>query len=156
DKSTGSLLTFYVGQLEKNYTNIARAVDVRDHFLSRDTDERRASYLGAAGDGYVTRPNRMSPGQAAAYERGLADAMAQAGTRRLSPYTVEAYRQCADEVRNSGAAPIFLVTPSTTQINIATESVGVPGIVMAFNNPRDYPSLFRITVRRDGQHLTKS
>jgi len=156
DKSTGSLLTFYVGQLEKNYTNIARATDVRDHFLSRDTKERRASYLGAAGDGYVTRPNRMSPGQAAAYERGLAAAMAQAGTRRLSPYTVEAYRQCAQEVRNIGVAPIFLITPSMTQINIATESVGVPGIVMAFNNPRAYPSLFRTIVRRDGQHLTKS
>jgi len=98
----------------------------------------------------------MSAGQAAAYERGLADAMAQAGTRRLSPYTVEAYRQCAQEVRNIGVAPIFLITPSMTQINIATESVGVPGVVMAFNNPRDYPSLYRSSVRRDGQHLTKS
>ncbi len=156
EKNTRSLLTFYIGQLEKNYTNVARAADIRDHFLSRDTKERRASYLGAASDGYVTRPNRMSPGQAAAYERGLAAAMAQAGTRRLSPYTVEAYRQCAQEVRNIGAAPIFLITPSTTQINIATESVGVPGVVMAFNNPRDYPSLYRSSVRRDGQHLTKS
>src|SRR5213593_2682763 len=52
DKSTGSLLTFYAGQLEKNYTNVARAADVLDHFLSRDTKERRARYLGAASDGY--------------------------------------------------------------------------------------------------------
>jgi len=156
DKSTRSLLTFYAGQFEKNYTNVARAGDVLDYFLSRNTTERRASYLGAASDGYVTRPNRMSPGQAAAYERGLAAAIAQAGTRPLSPYTVEAYRQCATEVRNIGATPIFLITPSTTQINIAIESTGTPGVVMAFNDPRTYPSLFRTSVRRDGQHLTKS
>lgn len=155
EKSTGSLLTFYAGQFEKNYTNVARAGDVLDYFFSRDTKKRRASYLGAASDGYVIRPNRMSPGRAASYERGLAAAMAQRGTRSLSPYAVEAYRQCAQEVRNAGAAPIFLITPSTTEINVAAESSGLAGAVMAFNNPRAYPSLFRSSVRRDGQHLTK-
>jgi hypothetical protein len=156
ERSTGSLLTFYAGQFEKNYTNVARAADVLDYFLRRDTRERRARYLGAASDGYVTRPNRMSPSQAAAYERGLAAAMAQAGTRPLSPYAVEGYRQCAQEVRNVGAAPIFLITPSTTEINVAAETTGLAGVVMAFNNPRAYPNLFRSSVRRDGQHLTKS
>ena len=156
EKNTRSLLTFYATQVERNYTNVARAADVLDHFLDRDTNERRASYLGAASDGYVIRPNRMSPSQAAAYERGLAAAMAQAGTRPLSPYAVEAYRQCAQQVRNVGATPIFLITPSTTQINIATESTGMPGVVMAFNDPRAYPTLYRSSVRRDGQHLTKS
>jgi acetylglutamate synthase len=98
----------------------------------------------------------MSPSQVEAYERALAAAMAQSGTRPLSPYAVEAYRQCATEVRNIGATPIFLITPSTTQINIAIESTGTPGVVMAFNDPRIYPSLYRSSVRRDGQHLTKS
>jgi hypothetical protein len=156
EKNTRSLLTFYVTQFERNYTNIARAADVLDHFLGRDTNERRASYLGAAGDGYVPRAGGMSSSQAAAYERALAAMMTQAGTRPLSSYTVEAYRQCAQEVRDIGATPIFLITPSTTQINIATESKGVPGVVMAFNNPRDYPGLYRSSVRRDGQHLTES
>jgi hypothetical protein len=156
EKNTRSLLTFYVTQFERNYTNVSRAADVLGYFLGRDTNKRRASYLGAASDGYVTRPNRMSPNQAAAYERGLAAAMAQAGTRPLSSYAVEAYRQCAQEVRNIGAAPIFLISPSTTEINIATASTGLPGVVMAFNNPRGYPSLYRTSVRRDGQHLTKS
>jgi len=156
EKGTRSLVAFYAGQLEKNYTNVARGADVLDHFLSRDTKQRRASYLGAASDGYVTRPNRMSPSQAAAYERALAAAMAQTSTRPLSPYTVEAYRECAQEVRNIGAAPIFLITPSTTQINFAAESTGLTGVVMAFNNPRAYPNLYRSSARRDGQHLTKS
>ena len=156
DKSTGSLLTFYAGQFAKNYTNVSRAADVLGYFLGRDTKERRASYLGAASDGYVTRPNRMSPSQTAAYERGLAAAMGEAGTRPLSSYAAEAYLQCAREVRNIGAAPIFLLTPSTTQINIASKSTRAPGVVMAFNDPRTYPSLFRSSARRDGQHLTKS
>ena len=51
----------------------------------------------------------------------------KAGTRPLSPYAVEAYRQCAQEVRNIGAAPIFLITPSTTQIDVATESYRADG-----------------------------
>jgi hypothetical protein len=156
EKNTRSLLTFYATQFEKNYTNVARAGDILDHFLRRDTKGRRARYLGVASDGYVTRPNRMSPNQVTAYERGLVAAMAQTGTHPLSPYAVEAYRQCAQEVRKIGAAPIFLLTPSATQINIATESTGAPGVVMAFNDPRAYPSLFRSSVRRDGQHLTKS
>jgi len=156
ENNTRSLLTFYTTQLEKNYGNVARAADVLDYFLGRDTKERRASYLGAASDGYVVRPNRMSSGQAATYERGLAAAMAQAGTRPLSSYAVEAYRQCAQEVRNIGAAPIFLITPSTTQINIRSENTELPGVVMAFNDPRSYPELYRSSMRRDGQHLTKS
>jgi len=155
EKNTRSLLTFYATQVERNYTNVSRAADVLYYFLGRDTKERRASYLGAASDGYVIRPGGMSPSQAAAYERGLAAAMAQAGTRPLSPYAVEAYRQCAREVRNVGAAPIFLITPSTTQINMAAESTALAGVVMAFNNPQGYPGLFRSSVRRDGQHLTK-
>ena len=156
EKNTRSLLTFYATQVEKNYTNVSRAADVLYFFSGRDTKERRASYLGAGGDGYVTRPNRMSPSQTAAYERGLAAAMVEAGTRPLSPYAVEAYRQCAQEVRSIGAAPVFLITPSTTQINMAAQSTEVPGVVMAFNNPRVYPNLYHSSVRRDGQHLTES
>jgi hypothetical protein len=98
----------------------------------------------------------MSPSQAATYERGLAVAMPEAGIRPLSRYSLEAYRQCAQEVRNIGAMPIFLITPSTTQIDIAVESNGVPGFMMAFNNPQTYPTLYRSGVRRDGQHLTKA
>ncbi|PYK12468.1 MAG: hypothetical protein DME65_03935, partial [Verrucomicrobia bacterium] len=102
---------------------------------------------GAESDGYVIRPNRMSSSQVATYERGLAAAMAKAGARPLSIYAVEAYRQCAQQVRTIGAAPIFLIPPSTTQIDIDTESTGLAGVVMAFNNPRVYPNLFRSSVR---------
>jgi acetylglutamate synthase len=98
----------------------------------------------------------MSPTQVEEYERGLSAAMAQTDKHPLSSYAVEAYGQCAEEVRKIGATPIFLITPSTTQINVASESNGLTSVVMAFNNPRTYPSLYRSSVRRDGQHLTKS
>ena len=156
EKNTRNLLTFYATQVERNYTNVSRAADVLYYFLGRDTKERRASYLGVGSDGYIIRPNRMSPSQTAAYERGLAAAMAEAGTRPLSPYAVEAYRQCAQEVRSIGAAPVFLITPNTAQINMAAERTETSGVVMAFNNPRVYPNLYHSSVRRDGQHLTKS
>jgi hypothetical protein len=156
EKNTRGLLMFYVTQLERNYTNVSRAADLSGNFLRRDTSERRASYLGAANDGYVVRPGRMSPSQAAMYERGLAVAMPEAGSRPLSRYSLEAYQQCAQEVGNVEATPIFLITPSTTQIDIAVESDGAPGLMMAFNNPQTYPDLYRSDVRRDGQHLTKA
>src|SRR5262249_25768042 len=156
ERNTRSLLTFYAGQFEKNYTNVSRAADLLNYFWGRNTNERRASYLGTANDGYVTRPNRMSPNQSAAYERALAATMAQTGTHALSPYAVEAYRRCAQDVTNIGATPIFLITPSTTQIDLSAEDTGRSGVVMAFNNPRTYPSLYRSGVRRDGQHLTKA
>jgi hypothetical protein len=155
EENTRSLVTFYVTQFERNYTNVSRAGDVLNHFLSRDTKDRRARYLGAVDDGYMPRPGGMSPSQAAAYERALANAMAQTDSRPLSSYAALAYRQCAQEVRSMGAAPIFLITPSTTEINLAAEGTGLTGVVMAFNNPRAYPNLFRSSVRRDGQHLTK-
>jgi hypothetical protein len=156
EKNTRSLLTFYATQFERNYTNVARASDVSGYLFGRDTNERRASYLGAVSDGYVTKAGRMSPSQTAAYERGLAGATAQTATHLLSPYAVEAYRQCAQEVRNIGATPIFLITPSTIQINLDAESAQAPGVVMAFNNPRTYSGLYDSSVRRDEQHLTKS
>jgi hypothetical protein len=156
EKNTNGLLSFYTTQLERNYTNVARAADVLDYFLGDDRNERRASYLGTASDGYIIKTNRMSPSQAATYERGFAAAMAQAGTRSLSPYAVDAYRQCAQEVRDVRAAPIFLITPNTTQINLAAEDTRLAEVVMAFNNPQVYPNLFRSSARRDGQHLTKS
>lgn len=156
EKNTRSLLAFYTGQFEKNYTNVARATDVLQYFLGRDTKERRERYLGVANDGYVAKPNRMSPEQVAEYERDLTAAMAESDTHRISPYAIEAYSQCAQEVREMGATPIFLITPSTTEINVATKDTGLTNVVMAFNDPRTYPDLYRSDVRRDGQHLTKA
>ncbi|PWT84635.1 MAG: hypothetical protein C5B58_04400 [Acidobacteria bacterium] len=157
EANTRALLMFYLAQFEKQSVNVARAADVADYFLRRDTNKRRASYLGPASDGYLAKPGRMSASQTPAYERALAIATAQTGTLSISPYALEAYRQCAQKVRSIGAVPIFLITPSTTEVNLAyNESTDPPGTMMAFNDPRSYPGLYHSSVRRDGQHLTKS
>jgi hypothetical protein len=145
-------------QFEKNFTNVARGADLFDYFSRRDIRERSANYLGVAGDGYIPKTNRMSASQTAAYERALALAM---GTKPpvafISPYTLEACRRCAQKVRGIGATPIFLITPSTTRFNIAySENARPSGIVMAFNNPRAYPNLYRSSARRDQEHMIKS
>jgi hypothetical protein len=156
ERNTRSLLTFYTAQFEKNYANVARAGDILEFSSTRDRGEHRAGYLGPSSDGYVAKTNRMSPSQTAAYERALDVAMAQPVMHPLSPYAIEGYRQCAQQIRSIGAAPIFLITPSTTQVEIAMESTGLGGALMAFNNPRVYPNLFRSSARRDAQHLSKS
>jgi hypothetical protein len=157
EMNTRKLLAFYLTQFEKNCTNVARATDIPDYFLRRTANKQRLSYLGTTNDGYVPKQNRASPTGAAAYERQLAAAMAETDLRSISPYAVEAYRQCAQEVRSIGAVPIFLITPTTTQFNIAySEGSSSPAMMMAFNNPRAYPGLYRPSARRDEQHLTKS
>ena len=48
--------------------------------------------------------------------------------------------------------------PSATQFNLAygDNNARPPGVIMAFNNPRAYPNLYRSSARRDREHLTKS
>ena len=153
-------LIFHTAQFERNFVNVARGGDILDYFWGRDISKWDAKYLGAAGDGYIPKTGGMSASQAAAYERALGLAM---GTNPplafISPYTVEAYRQCAQKVRAIGAKPILLVTPSATQFNIAygDNNARPPGgVIMTFNNPRAYPNLYRSSARRDREHLTKS
>ena len=69
---------------------------------------------------------------------------------------MEACRQCAQKIRGIGAVPIFLITPSTTRFNVThLDNARPPGVVMAFNDPRVYPNLYRSSVRLDEDHLTK-
>jgi len=73
----------------KKYTNVARAADVLDYFLSRDTNERARATLAQLA--MVTLPDESNvSSQAAAYERGLR-LRGTSRTHPLSPYAVEAY-----------------------------------------------------------------
>jgi hypothetical protein len=157
DTNTRTQLIFHAAQYEKNLANVARASDILDYFLRRDVNKRSANYLGAAGDGYIPKTKKgMSASQTAAYERALALVMAQNEWRSVSPYALEACRQCAQKIRGIGAVPIFLIPPSTKRFNIPyRDNARPPGIVMAFNDPRAYPNLYRSSVRLDEEHLTK-
>jgi hypothetical protein len=156
EPDTCTQLIFHATQFEKNVTNVARASDIFDQILRPDVNKRSENYLGTAGDGYLPRIGGMSASQTADYERALALAVAQKPGRSISPYTLEACRQCAQKVRSIGAVPIFLVTPITARLNIAyRDNARSPGIVMAFNDPEAYPNLYRTGVRRDQGHMTK-
>jgi len=151
-ENTRSLVTFYVGQLEKTIPTSQEQLNVSDYSCVRHKGNvAQATSVQAAMVTYQTqseclpaRPQRMDVG---------CGCDGQAATRPLSPYTVEAYRQCAQEVRNIGAAPIFLITPSTTQIT-SPPKVRLADVVMAFISS-SLSGLFRTGVRREGQHLTK-
>ena len=64
----------------------------------------------------------MSPSQAAAYERGLAAAMAQAEARPLSPYTVEAYTPVRARRQENWSNSNLFDYAKHNQINITTEN----------------------------------
>ena len=154
---TRTQLIFHAAQFEKSLANIARASDIADYFLWRQMNKHSADYLGPSGDGYVARAGGMSATQTAAYERALALVMTQNGGRCISPYTAEACRQSAEKIRGIGAVPILLLPPSVTRLKAdCSSSTQSLGIVMAFNDPRAYPNLYRSGVRRDEEHMTKT
>jgi hypothetical protein len=157
EADTFKQVIFHSAQFEKNFTNVGRAPDILNFLSRREKGSWDANYLGAGGDGYIPRAGRMSAGQAAAYERALGLAMHAKTTAPISPYAVEGYRQCAQKIRTIGATPIFLVMPSLKQLNVAYQGdPQSPGVVMAFNDPRAYPTLYASSARRDREHLTKS
>jgi hypothetical protein len=154
EATTHTLLGFHAGQFQKNFTNVARARDVVDYFASSSLNAPDPKYLGAAGDGYIPITKRMSAAQTAAYERALTRLMARNRPRSFSAYTLESYRQCAEQIRAIGAIPIFVVTPTLTEVEIVYRAgAKPPGIVMAFNDPRAYPNLYRSDVRMDQGHM---
>jgi hypothetical protein len=148
------LLFFHSALFAKNFMNIGRKIDLS--WWSSHLGKKAAppKSLGRDGDGYVPHITKLSVAEAAAYEAGLERAVAQAESRIVSASTERAYRQWADEVRKIGATPIFLVTPTTTQIKLGFRpESGLAGTVMLFNDAKAHPQLYRNEVRFDADHL---
>jgi hypothetical protein len=148
------LFFFHTALFAKNFANIGRKIDLS--WWSSHLGKKAAApkTLGQDGDGYVPQIKRMSEAETVAYEAGLEHAVTQAEFRPVSPSTGRAYRQWANEVRKTGATPIFLVTPTTaqTKLQLRSES-GIAGVVMQFNDAKDYPQLYRNEIRVDADHL---
>lgn len=148
------LFYFHGALFAKNFTNIGRKGDLTwwsSYFGKKAAPPKD---LGHDGDGYVPQIRKMSEAEAVAYEAGLERAIAQAEVRRVSPSTGQAYQQWADEVRKTGATPIFLVTPTTEQTKFEFRSdSGIAGAVMLFNDAKNYPQLYRNEIRFDADHL---
>jgi hypothetical protein len=154
-KSEARDLLFFHGALfGKSFTNIGRKTDLSRWISHLWKEEALSNELKSGGDGYVPRSKNMSVAEALAYETELRRAVNQTGSRFVSASTEDAYRQVAEEVRNVGATPIFLVTPLTMQIKLGFRpESGIAGTIMSFNNARAYPQLYRNEMRIDGDHL---
>jgi len=151
---TRDLFIFHTAQFEKNFTNVGRASDVSGYLLRLYAKDTAAKQLGPSGDGYLPVTRKMSAEETASYERALALAISQAGSKLVSPYTEKACLQCSKEIRSFGAAPVFLVTPTTMQFKLGfVGNSGSPGPVISFNDARLYPNFYRKSVRVDQGHV---
>jgi hypothetical protein len=148
------LFIFHSALFAKNFTNIGRKIDLAWWSSHLGKQDAPAKGLGRDGDGFVPQTKTMSAEEAIAYETGLKDAVANAESRFVSASTEQAYRQWAEDVRKTGATPVFLVTPKTTQIKLGFRpESGVAETVMRFNDARAYPQLYRNEMRVDADHL---
>jgi hypothetical protein len=148
------LFFFHSTLFAKNFTNVGRKVDLVRWKSRLWKKKAPAKDLGPDGDGYVPLAAKMPEAQAAVYKTGLERAIAQAGSKFISAPTERAYREWGEEVRKLGAAPIFLVTPTASQIKLRFRpESGVMGTVMLFNDAKAYPQLYREEMRFDADHL---
>jgi hypothetical protein len=101
----------------------------------------------------------MSSAQKTAYEQALERArkLQAAKPRIVDPYADKAFRLCAQEVREQGAVPIFVVPPAVGASPVGFRaSAPAPGAVLAFNDYDALSALFRPDVRANEAHLNKA
>jgi hypothetical protein len=108
--------------------------------------------IGPNKDGYSPLNKEMKT--AAASDEAELQVARESELRFVSPLIASAYRELADDVRRSGAVPIFLVTPNVTQTRLGFgPEAAVGATVLSFNNAKEYPQLYRKEMRVDSDHL---
>jgi hypothetical protein len=148
-----NLLFFHSVLFAKNFANVGQRSDLARWVRGLWKDEMRSKDIGPNGDGYTPINNEMTATEATNDQANLPSA-GENEVRFVSAFAASAYLQLADDVRRSGAVPIFLVTPNVvqTRLGFRPES-GVSATVMSFNNAKDYPELYRKEMRVDPDHL---
>ena len=137
----------------RQFTSVGRAAD----FLPATQQERfadAASELGPRGDGYRWAGDAMSAERAVSFQQRLADEISGATTKYLDPATEKGYRTAAAQIRQAGAAPVFVVTPIIWQTTPRFHEPA-PAPVIAFNDARKYPQFYDVKVRIDDGHMTR-
>lgn len=135
----------------QRFGNVGRAIDL---FFPQDRKAEAALELGPKRDGYRLAGQAMSAKEAAAFQKRLAEEIAQARPKPLDPGADEAYRTFATRFREIGAAPVFVVPPLIFQSPITFRN-SPPGPLLSFNDATTYPMLFDTRVRIDDAHLTR-
>lgn len=77
------------------------------------------------------------------------------GVKTLKPYQLQVIEELIQVVKDSGATPIFLITPVLEKEAhlIAASNQGYVPILFSFNDPMKFPSLYDPELRFDIAHL---
>jgi len=137
----------------KQFTNVGRGMDFfpsheRERFIEADSE------LGPNHDGYRLAGDAMSAERAAIFRQKLAQEVSEARPKFLDPATDQAYRTAAAQIRQAGAAPVFVVAPILSQTT-ARFREAPPAPLLSFNDSRKYPEFYDTKVRIDDAHLTR-
>ena len=137
----------------KQFTNVGRAAEL---FSSEQRERLRDGdvELGPHRDGYRLAGDAMSPERAAVFQRRLAEEVSGARQKILDPATEQGYRRSAAQIRQAGAAPVFVVAPVIFQSTNRFRKSPAPAPLISFNDSRKFPQLYDTRVRIDDGHLT--
>jgi hypothetical protein len=149
-------LGIHLALFSKKFGNVGSISDLISERLRKSKCPDQGQVLGPRGDGYLSSATQLSGAEKTAYEQALARVTQPVKARLIDEYADEAYRICAKEVRRCGAIPIFIVTPVVPVSAVRfRDDASAPGSVLAFNNSKAFPQLYRTNVRSDEGHVNE-
>jgi len=151
-------LGVHLALFAKRFCNVGN-VSVRMRQESpRELETASTEIFGPDRDGFLASDIQMSNAQKAAYEQSLARARRLDQTRAVDRYADQAFRICAQKIRQCGAIPIFVRPPAVAERPVGSfqASAPPPGAVWAFNDYSPSSALFRTEVRVNAGHLNKT
>jgi hypothetical protein len=135
----------------QNLANSGRFFDL-SHWYPQEEDASPFEYE-PRGDGYAPTIVPLEGERRARYEAWLVDETASAKPREVDRYADQAFRLYAEKFRAIGAMPIFFVMPGSGTFLPSRFIGNQPAPVLAFNDPRAFPSLYLVSSRMDESHL---
>jgi hypothetical protein len=145
-----STLWLHADLLFKNLTNVGAAESLVETFRPHPDD---AGELGPLRDGYDPAELHLEGAALQKYEQWLAQDEPNARPRTVDAYAQQAYLDYARQFQLLGATPVFFTAPGPTSLLPSKFSVADAPPVLAFNDARAYPSLYRPEMRRDESHV---
>jgi hypothetical protein len=148
-------LFFHTALFFKNFANVGRKVDLTNWIARLWKAEVFAQELES--NGYIPLRGNMSASESIIYETELQSAVIHARSQFVSASTEHAYRNLVEDVRKTGATPIFVVTPVTTQTKFGfRREAGIAATIMSFNDAAAYPQLYRKETRIDRNRVNSA
>lgn len=117
---------------------------------------RAAVPPSTAEDGWVKMPDVIAGASLADYERSYAERLETPQVPKPgNPAGALALRLLLEKVTRLGAVPVLLIPPTTAPSRFEPPpDIRASCLVLDFSNPREYPELFTIENRLDGEHLS--